>query len=117
MHLSKSEYLYKLKIASLNDELRRGFNRRAGIIVLTQNFTTLPEEDQQEIVTRVKQFEDFSEGNDPHNEHDFGAVEHDGKRAFFKIDYYDQDLLGGSSDPSDPEVTQRILTIMVPSDY
>lgn len=117
MHLSESEYHYKLKIASLNDALRRGFNRCAGITVLTQNFAALPAETQQELLSKIKQFEDFSEGNDPHNEHDFGAVKYEGQKAFFKIDYYDQDLRGASLDPSDPDVTQRVLTIMVPSDY
>jgi Protein of unknown function (DUF3768) len=43
---------------------------------------------------------------------DFGAVELDGETCFWKIDYYDQEMAGGSEDPDDPEKTTRVLTIM-----
>ena len=37
-------------------------------------------------------FETFSEDNDPHGQHDFGAFDHAGRRIFWKIDTYDQSL-------------------------
>ena len=65
----------------------------------------------------IQYFNDFSKGNDPYSEHDFGKVEYNGNEAFFKIDYYDVDMVHGSEDPSDPEQTQRVMTIMLTHEY
>ena len=51
-------------------------------------------------------FDDFSERNDPFGEHDFGAIEYEGNTVFWKIDYYDLDLMNHSPDPSDPTCDQ-----------
>ena len=59
----------------------------------------------------------FDRRDDPYGERDFGAFEHSGQRFFFKIDYYDPDLLCGSDDPTNPELTQRVCTVMLASDY
>ena len=40
----------------------------------------------------VESFNNFNESNDPHGEHDFGSLFFEGKKIFWKIDYYDQDL-------------------------
>jgi hypothetical protein len=59
----------------------------------------------------------FTEDNDPHGEHDFGAFEHEGARIFWKIDYYAPDMEHGSENPADPKQTVRVLTIMLASEY
>ena len=41
----------------------------------------------------------------------------DGERIFFKVDYYDPELRCLSADPSNPEITRRVLTIGLASDY
>ncbi len=69
------------------------------------------------ILNLVKGFDDFSERNDPFGEHDFGAIEYEGNTVFWKIDYYDLDLMHHSPDPSDPHVTRRVLTIMLGEEY
>jgi hypothetical protein len=56
-------------------------------------------------------------GTTPHGERDFGAFDHDGRRIFWKIDYYDRALHHGGEDPSDPGQTARVLTIMLASEY
>lgn len=69
------------------------------------------------VLAKVRAFDAFSEDNDPHGEHDFGVLEHLGERIFWKIDYYDQTLMGCSLDPSDPSITVRVLTVMLASEY
>ena len=66
-----------------------------GVISLAQG--TLPV-----ILRRVILFDDFTPDNDPHGEHDFGALKWQGVKLFWKIDYYDRDLRYGSPDPTDP---------------
>ena len=54
--------------------------------------------------------------NFAHTVRDFGKIEFRGQRIWFKRDYYDYDLEYGSEDPSDPSVTKRVMTIMLPED-
>ena len=62
-------------------------------------------------------YDDFCHANDPHEEHDFGSLDADGGRVFFKIDYYDKSLTYHSPDPSDLAVTERVMTIMLAEEY
>lgn len=103
------------QIAALNDALRR--HRTGGRLFLTPGVVTLGGQAMLAILDAVAGFAAFTDGNDPHGEHDFGAFEHDGTRLFWKIDYYDRDLCGGSPDPADPAVTTRVLTIMLVEEY
>jgi hypothetical protein len=59
----------------------------------------------------------FSEGNDPYGDHTFGTVTVSAEKLFWKVDLYDVDFKYGSERPFDPSVTQRVLTIMCPSEY
>lgn len=45
------------------------------------------------------------------------ALKVDGQKIWFKIGAYDQNLEYGSPDPSDPAVTKRVMTILLPSEY
>ena len=60
---------------------------------------------------------DFNEDNDPYGEHDFGAIDHNGQKIYWKIDYYDSDLKYGSENPADPCQTARVITIMLANEY
>ncbi|WP_430386731.1 DUF3768 domain-containing protein [Blastomonas fulva] len=103
------------RIRILNDELRRC--RRGGQMFITQGVCSLGQDLMPQVVIEVAQFEAFTPDNDPHGEHDFGALEVSGHRIFWKIDYYDHDMEFGSSDPADPSVTTRVLTVMLASEY
>lgn len=103
------------RIRALNDEFRKSFV--GGRVMLTQGVAALPLSVQQSLVKMVQNFDQFDSGNDPHGEHDFGAVELDGTKYFFKLDYYDPTLTYGSEDASDPNKTVRVLTIMRADEY
>lgn len=65
----------------------------------------------------VQQYSAFTPDNDPYAEHDFGSFVFAGATIFWKIDYYDLDLSMHSPDPAEPDVTARVLTIMLGSEY
>jgi hypothetical protein len=71
----------------------------------------------RELAQTVVGFADFTEQNDPHGEHDFGAFEFHGHKVFWKIDAYDLDYHGGSDDPSDLSKTCRLLSIMLAEEW
>ena len=102
-------------IALLNDMLRRTFS--GGKVVMTLASPRCRRKNSRIALERVRQFDEFDADNDPHKEHDFGDFELDGEKYFFKIDYYSPDMQGGSEDPSDPQKTTRVLTIMRADEY
>lgn len=113
--------LYRLlrqhEIAFRNDLLRftmGKFQMKPGDRVM---FTSGVRDDPAvlEILTAVQGFQDFTQENDPHGEHDFGSGTVRGSRFYFKIDYYDQALNAGV-DPYEEEPT-RVLTIMRADEY
>lgn len=103
------------EVARLNDLFRRTFI--GGRVVMTQGVAALPEETKAKVFHAVRTFTPFTEDNDPFNEHDLGLFEVEDAQFLFKIDYYDQSLEFGSENPADPEVTVRVLTIMLASEY
>ncbi|MCJ2138095.1 DUF3768 domain-containing protein [Methylobacterium sp. J-026] len=102
-------------VAALNDAFRRSF--AGGQVVETPGVVELSEADRIALLLAVRRYDSFDSDNDPHGEHDFGTVEVEGQRFFWKIDAYDRALLGGSPDPADPAVTTRVLTIMRADEY
>ncbi|UWQ19786.1 DUF3768 domain-containing protein [Jannaschia sp. M317] len=60
----------------------------------------------------------FPPEDDPDGLHDFGAVEVEGTRVWWKIDLYSDDRLAwGSEHPDDLTRTYRVLTILFPEDW
>ena len=103
------------QIRMLNDELRKDL--LGGGAVMTPGIAAMGPEAVLRLVQNLAAFDNFSDENDPHQEHDFGALELDGVKIFFKIDYYDKTLTGHSPDPADPTVTERVITIMRADEY
>jgi hypothetical protein len=101
------------KIRELNDAFRTTL--KGGRVMLTRGI--VGRADCNAILEAVQQFDAFDHKNNPHGENDFGALEAGKDTVFWKIDYYNRDLSAGSEDPSDPEVTARVLTIMLASEY
>jgi hypothetical protein len=103
------------RIRALNDAFRQSFS--GGKVLLTVGVNTLSDADKAAVLDKVRTFDAFDGDNDPHREHDFVVVEHNGERYFGKIDYYATDLRSGSERPDDPETTVRVLTIMLADEY
>ena len=103
------------RIRRINDQFRR--TGLGGDILVTPGIQALGEDTMQAIASEVARFDAFDQDNDPFAEHDFGAFDHAGERIFWKLDYYGPDMMSGSEDPSDPDVTRRVLTIMLASEY
>lgn len=85
----------------------------------TAGIFALPIEMQLVIWAKVGAFDDFTEGNDPYGEHDFGGFEVPGAgRIFWKVDYYaDRTMQQGSEAPNDTTRSYRVLTVMRASEY
>ena len=75
------------RIAELNDKFRTTLI--GGKVILTSGIASLPTEQQQEIINKVKTFNTFTEDNDPYGEHDFCCFDYHGQQIFWKIDLYD----------------------------
>ncbi|WP_377829307.1 DUF3768 domain-containing protein [Bradyrhizobium lupini] len=103
-------------IRRLNDCFRRSLIF-GGQTVLTSGVSALDTEAKTALLRLVQAFNAFSRDNDPHGEHDFGAIEHAGVSYLWKIDYYDRARQFASPDAADPTVTVRVLTIMRADEY
>jgi hypothetical protein len=103
------------RIRLLNDTFRSTFV--GGQVLMTAGVNALADEAKAAVLSKVRTFADFNGDNDPHGEHDFVSYEHDGVTYFGKIDYYAPDMQGGSENPSDPQKTTRVLTIMRADEY
>ncbi len=101
-------------IRTLNDEFRT--TGSGGRWVVTPGIHALGSL-APAIIRMVRTFEAFSDDNDPYGEHDFGSIDHAGRRIFWKIDCYDKQLECGSPDPTDPDITARVITVMLASEY
>ncbi len=111
-------------IAEQNDRFRsnfgilpRGDNLIRGKYMLSQGLSCLPFEELDTIITKVRNFKDFNQSNDPYGEHDFGKFSDNVHDILWKIDYYDINYEYGSPEPSDPAKTRRVLTVMLSFEY
>jgi len=108
---------HTILIRKLNDDFRTSMGTLVrGRVQLTPGVAGEPW--TAHVVTAVALTQDF--GDDPHGEHDFGAL--DGvpgcpERVLWKIDYYAPGMEHGSDNPADTAQTVRVLTIMLASEY
>lgn len=98
------------KIATLNDEFRKADPMS---VTITSGVYTLP--GLNSLMQAVREFDQFTEDNDPYGEHDFGSLDWHSEKVFWKVDYYDQALEYGK-DPLDFEC-KRVLTVLLASEY
>jgi hypothetical protein len=88
------------RIAELNDRFRKSTGSTdstgasLGKKVMTCGIRDLGLVATVDIAERVIAFDSFTADNDPHHEHDFGSIDYEGVRIFWKIDYYDRTSFG-----------------------
>ena len=133
-----------LRIRALNDADRAALPHGFASCLITRGVQALPPEQVTQILEEVRRYANFTQGDDPYGEHDFGVltrVERGGtitwtqepqpdtkdglgaEKIFWKIDYYAkaQDgvpgLTYGSETPEDGRTTDRVLTIYLASEH
>ena len=86
------------RIRELNDTFRCdpnpiGVQLLLGTLVVTSGVAARGTAFVDRAVRAAREFADFTEDNDPHGEHDFGAFTLDGAELFWKIDLYERELV------------------------
>ena len=102
-------------IATLNDKFRRSFIN--GEVLLSAGIAAMDAEDKANIISLVQNFNDFTPSNDVYGEHDFLSIDYKGNKIFAKIDYYDLNYEFMSENPANPDITNRVLTILLSCEY
>lgn len=102
-------------IRALNDAFRASL--KGGAVMFTAGVADRGAAFQERILQAVRTYDAFDPDNDPYGEHDFGRIELDGEAFLFKIDYYDLALSAHSPDPANPDLTSRVLTIMLAQEW
>jgi Protein of unknown function (DUF3768) len=100
------------KVRELNDAFRTSF--KGGRVMVTRGIAS--RSDVSEILERIRTFDAFDNDSE-YRERDFGALEAGHDSIFWKIDYYSHDLSAGSENPADPNLTVRVLTVMLAEEY
>lgn len=107
-------------IAEQNDRFRAGDTTMRGQITITRELMQHLVDagtNVTELAKTVQEFDEFTEDNDPHGEHDFGSFTFAEITCYWKIDLYNLGLDGYSEEPTNPAKTHRVLTIMRAADY
>ncbi len=103
-------------IRQLNDRFRMS-GPAAGDWLVTSGVQSLGEAAIVLAIQLTTQFDAFTPDNDPYGEHDFGSFTLAGHKLYWKIDYYDLRLKFGSPNPADEQITRRVMTILLASEY
>lgn len=102
-------------ISTLNDTFRKTFT--GGQVLLSAGIAAMSSEDKANIVSLVQNFDNFTPENDVYGEHDFLSIDYKGNKIFAKIDYCDLNYEFMSENPANPDITNRVLTILLSCEY
>ena len=84
---------------------------------MTQGVHCLPPDALMAVLLAVRNYTDFTEGDDPYGEHDFGVIELPNlPKVYWKIDYY-EDANMEFGNPEDKENAYRVLMVMLADEY
>jgi len=103
---------YRLqRIQFLNDQLRT--TGKGGLMIAMPGFQALPKELRSKAIELLRTEQSFDMDGDAGEEHEMGMITIAEHFVCWNITYYDSERTGLSSDPSDPTVTRRVLTLML----
>ena len=119
------------EIATLNDAARAGTLATSRTVFTRALAEILAGEDEdagtrrlnlmmgQRALRRLLNETPIDPENDPHGERDFGVVEYQGHKIFWKVDVYANDgtFSWGSETPWDAQQSCRVVTIMLANDW
>jgi hypothetical protein len=91
-------------IRKLNDRFRRTFI--GGHVTVTDGVAALPLSTQHAIKKAVRWFSKFED-----RDHEFGTLDVEGQKIFWRIEHYDRTFRKASPDPANPRKTVRVLRI------
>lgn len=104
------------RIAELNDQLRTG--GIGGQLMVSRGLQELTGGDISSLLSALAAFDSFDDDSDPYGERDFGLFEFRGAELMWKVDYYgDPEFRFGSSDPANADITWRVLTVLLATEY
>ncbi len=111
-------------VAAQNDAFRKASLGLAvdgaipsGQVVMTQGIVQQTDAFKHTLFAAIAAYDTFNEESDPYGWHEMGVIEIAGETVWFKLDLYDSDYHYGSPDPTNLEVTRRVMTILLPSEY
>jgi hypothetical protein len=99
------------RIRALDDHLRN--NPTADIAIMTPGIAALGQDVADRIIKTITVFDDFCHANDPHEDHDTGSFEAEGRTISFKIDHYERPANSPSPESTGQTDRIRIITVML----
>jgi hypothetical protein len=94
------------RLRTLDDHLQR--NPTSDIAIMTPGVAALAQDAADRIIKTITVFDDFCHANDPHEDHDTGSFEAEGRTILFKIDHYERPLNSPSPGQTD---SVRVITV------
>lgn len=109
----RKDTLARTRPRELNDRFRTEGHGN-GSIVVTAGVQEKGEAFLRRVFAAVRAFDAFTDDNDPWGEHDFGAIDIDGQKVFWKIDLYKENSV---NQEMGFQGETRVLTIMLAHEY
>ena len=99
------------RIRALNDAFRQ--EPKASNVYLSLEIARLGETKLKELFAKLKAYSSFTIKTDPEGDHSSGVLELGQSKIEWEIDYWDLDEEDDSPDPSNAEVTTRIMNMVM----
>ena len=99
-------------IRGINDH----FRKTCAAVNVTASIHALGPEFFRRALNIVRHYDNFRPDVNPYEDHDCGTFKLDGYECAWAIDCYNRDMSGSSANPTNTNITTRLLTIMLASE-
>lgn len=103
------------KTRELNDTFRR--TGQGGVTLISMGVHELGAKAVVDIRKDIASITSFTSEDDPEGMRDFGSISHNGRLIYWMIEHYDKDISNEADDPSNPEETTRVMSIILSTEY